>query len=57
MLKNDQRYKMGETWLGSSAYEKDLVVLADHKLNMSQQCGMAAKKVNTIMDYFTEELC
>lgn len=35
---------MGETQLGSSAYDKDLVFLDDHKPNMSQQYDMTARK-------------
>ena len=43
------KYKMGDTWLDSSICEKDLGVLEDNKLNMSQQCDMAAKKANSIL--------
>lgn len=35
------KYWIGETCLGSSTSEKHLGVLVDHKLNMSQQCGVA----------------
>uniref|UniRef100_A0A803T7N4 Reverse transcriptase domain-containing protein n=1 Tax=Anolis carolinensis TaxID=28377 RepID=A0A803T7N4_ANOCA len=44
-----QRYRMGDTWLDSSTCEKDLGILVDNKLNMSQQCDAAAKKANGIL--------
>lgn len=37
-------YRKGETWPGSATCEKDLGVLVDHKLTMSQQCDAAIKK-------------
>uniref|UniRef100_A0A670KJQ5 Reverse transcriptase domain-containing protein n=1 Tax=Podarcis muralis TaxID=64176 RepID=A0A670KJQ5_PODMU len=49
-IKNERhKYKMGDTWLESSTCEKDLGVLIDHKLDMSQQCDAAAKKANAIL--------
>ena len=50
------RYRLGDELLERSSTEKDLGVLVDNGLAMSQQCALVVKKANGILEYLKKSV-
>lgn len=43
------RYKIDSSWLSSMIYKKDLGVVVNHRLNMSQQRAAVGRRANVVL--------